>query len=299
MSESVISTRHLNKFYGKKRGIVDVNIDVCEGEVYGCLGPNGAGKTTTIRILMDFIRPDRGSARVFGRDAREDSVQIHKRVGYLPGELSLYSRLTVGNHLTYFANLRGIDCDAVVSSLAERLDCDLSKPIRTLSQGNKQKVGLIQSLMFKPDLLILDEPTNGLDPLIRQEFFHIIEELKNEGKTIFLSSHVLSEVERICDRVGIIKAGRIVAVEKVVELHEKNLRRVEIRFNEDLTLEPFLKIANLRDISLTDRILRCQVWGDMDPLIKAAARFIIRDMSAEQPHLEEVFLAYYGENHDV
>ena len=213
MSEGIIHTEGLTKSYGKNRGVIDVSLDVRPGEVFGFLGPNGAGKTTTIRTLLDFIRPNSGVAKVFGMDAHRQSREIRRRIGYLPGDLALYEKLKGAEMLRYMGNLRGgVEWDHV-RELAERLHSDLSRPIRTLSQGNRQKIGLIQALMHKPELLILDEPTNGLDPLIQQVFYRLISEV--EGQTVFLSSHNLPEVERVCDRVGIIREGRLIAVEEV------------------------------------------------------------------------------------
>ena len=213
MSEGIIHTEGLTKSYGKNRGVIDVSLDVRPGEVFGFLGPNGAGKTTTIRTLLDFIRPNSGVAKVFGMDAHRQSRDIRRRIGYLPGDLALYENLKGADMLRYMGNLRGGVEWNDVQQLAERLHSDLSRPIRTLSQGNRQKIGLIQALMHKPELLILDEPTNGLDPLIQQVFYRLISEV--EEQTVFLSSHNLPEVERVCDRVGIIREGRLIAVEEV------------------------------------------------------------------------------------
>ncbi|MCH7706430.1 MAG: ABC transporter ATP-binding protein, partial [Chloroflexi bacterium] len=204
MGDTVILTEGLTKSYGKSRGIVDLNLEVRAGEVFGFLGPNGSGKTTTMRLLLDFIRPTRGRAEVFGLDVRTESMEIRRRVGYLPGDLAMYENLTGRELLTYFANLQGGVSWSYTEALAERLGLDLSRPIRTLSTGNKQKVGLVQAFMHQPELLVVDEPTSGLDPLVRQEFYRIVQEAKAEGQTVFLSSHILAEVERIADRVGII-----------------------------------------------------------------------------------------------
>lgn len=295
-NDPVMHVHDLTKFYGKKRGIIDVAIEVGAGEVFGYLGPNGAGKTTTIRILMDFIRSDRGHARLFGLDTRKRSRDIHRRIGYLPGELTLYENLSVHDYLRYFAHLRGGVEANFIDELAERLDCELSRPIRSLSQGNKQKVGLIQAMMHKPELLILDEPTNGLDPLIRQAFYQLISEIKEQGRTVFLSSHVLPEVERVCDRVAIIRSGRIVAVERVADLRRRSLRQVEIHFDgsESVESDAFASIPGIRGLSVEGNTVKCQMAGEMDLLIKKAAQFRIHSLTSFRPGLEEIFLAYYG-----
>ena len=212
------------------------------GEVVGYLGPNGSGKTTTIRLLLDFIRPTKGRAEIFGMHARLDSLAIRRRVGYLPGELSAYEGLTGWELLTYFANLRGGVDWTYAETLAERLELDLTRKIRTLSRGNKQKVGLVQAFMGKPELLILDEPTGGLDPLMQQEFYRMVREAKLQGQTVFLSSHVLAEVERIADRVGIIREGSLVLDEEVAALKAKALRQLEIHFTEPAPIEAFRDI---------------------------------------------------------
>ena len=299
MKSIVIKTDHLTKYYGKHRGIIDVNLEVQEGEIFGYLGPNGAGKTTTIRIIMDFIRADRGSVSVFNRDSRFESVRIHQKMGYLPGELALYRHLTVGEFLHYAGNLRGGIKWNDVEVLSDRLKCQLNQKIRTLSHGNKQKVGLIQALMHKPELLILDEPTNGLDPLIQHEFYELISEIKGEGRTVFLSSHNLSEVERMCDRVGIIRSGRIVAVDDISKLQLRGLYNIEIHFTGTVAVDDFKALKNIRALTIDGTVLKCQVMGDMDPLIKCASKFRIKNLTSHQPGLEEVFLAHYGEQNDV
>ena len=227
---AVIQTEKLTKYYGKHRGIIDVDLEIQEGELFGFLGPNGAGKTTMIRTLLDHIRPTSGRATVFGIDTTEDPVAIHRRLGYLPGEFALYDKLTGGQTLDYFANLRsGVD-RAYQRQLIERLAVDPSRKFREYSKGNKQKIGLIIALQHRPDLLLLDEPTSGLDPLIQQEFYGLIREAKSEGRTVFLSSHVLSEVEKTADRVAIIRDGQLARVDRTEALRDLAHHQVELVF---------------------------------------------------------------------
>ncbi len=295
MDGPAISARALTKAYGHHRGIMDLDLAVQPGEVFGYLGPNGAGKTTTIRLLLDYIRPTRGSVSVLGLGSHEQSREIRRRVGYLPGELRLYNSLSGRELISYFANLRGGVARARVDELAGRLDCDLSREIRTLSSGNRQKLGLIQAFMSDPELLVLDEPTNGLDPLVQQTFYDLVREARTAGRTIFLSSHVLPEVERVCDRVGILREGRLVAVERIADLRARAIRKLEIEFGAPIAPEEFAGVAGIRDVAVANATLRCTVVGSMDPVLKAANRYEIRALSSVEPSLEEVFLTYYGE----
>ena len=295
ISPVVIRTSGLTKDYGKQRGIIDVNLEVKRGEVFGYLGPNGAGKTTTIRILLDFIRPSRGTASIAGLDCRRDTVAIRRRVGYLSGELGLYGNLTGEELLRYVANLRGgIDWGYVIL-LAGRLECDLSRKIRTLSHGNKRKVGLIQAFMHKPELLILDEPTTGLDPLMQHEFYRMLDEAKAAGQTVFLSSHIMPEVEKVCDVVGIIRLGKLIAVESIGTLKERALRGLHIEFARPVPKADFASIPGVRDVVVQDSTLDCTVIGTLDALVKTAARYEVLNIVTHEPSLEDVFLAYYNE----
>jgi len=295
MDGPAISASGLTKSYGRHRGIVDLDLSVEPGEIFGFLGPNGAGKTTTIRLLLDYIRPTRGSVDVLGLASHERSREIRRRVGYLPGELRLYSSLSGRELISYFANLRGGVAWARVDDLAGRLDCDLSREIRTLSSGNRQKLGLIQAFMSDPELLILDEPTNGLDPLVQQTFYDLVREARAAGRTVFLSSHVLPEVERVCDRVGILREGRLVAVERIADLRARAIRKLEIEFGTAIGPDAFAEVTGIRDAIVENDTLRCTVVGSMDPVLKAANRYEIRALSSVEPSLEEVFLAYYGD----
>ena len=289
-----ISTTDLTKFYGKHRGILDVSLDINEGEVFGLLGPNGAGKTTCIRIFLDFIRPNSGSATVLGMDSRSDSVEIRRNVGYLPGDFITYEKLTAEELLQYFANLRGGHLRKA-KVLAERFDLDLSRKIGELSRGNRQKVGLIQAFMSDPRLLILDEPTTGLDPLLQQEFHTLVLEEAEAGKTLFVSSHVLSEVEVICDRVGIIREGSIVAVEEVSTLRKQTVTKIEIEFGQAISKAEFEGVDGVSEVTIKDHHLSCNVTGSVDSLIKLAARHTVVNIQSGHPALEEVFLTYYSQ----
>ena len=295
VSRAVIDVEQLTKYYATAVGVEDLTFHVNPGEVFGYLGPNGAGKTTTIRTVLDLIRPTRGRAHVFGLDARGASVEIHRRIGYLPGELRLYDRMTVSDTLRYLSELRGGVQWGHVEDLAGRLDLDIDKRVSALSHGNRQKVGLVQAFMHRPELVVLDEPTSGLDPLMQQEFYRLVDETRDDGRTVFLSSHVLPEVERVCDRVGIIRRGRLVAVEHVSDLKGKAVRKVEIRFGESVPADVFEGVPGVTELRIHDSLVRCSVTGEMDGLVKAAARFHVEQLLAEEPSLEDVFLAFYGE----
>ena len=291
---TVIRTEKLTKSYGSHRGIVDVDLEVQVGEVFGFLGPNGAGKTTTIRVLLDLIRATSGKAFVFDIESSADPSAIHRRLGYLPGEFTLYDRQTGGQTLTYFGNLRGGVDQAYQAQLIERFDLDPSRRFREYSKGNKQKVGLVAALQNKPELLLLDEPTSGLDPLVQQTFFELMRERVADGGTVFLSSHILSEVERSCDRVAIIRGGRIVRVDRVDALRDLAHHQVELRFAGDPPVAEFQKLAGVSDVQTEDHLLRLRVLGPITPVVQAAARLGVTDFLSREPSLEETFLAQYG-----
>jgi ABC-2 type transport system ATP-binding protein len=293
---TVIHTEKLTKSYGTHRGIVDVDLDVLEGEAFGFLGPNGAGKTTMIRTLLDHIRPTSGKATIFGIDTTADPVAIHRRLGYLPGEFTLYDKLTGGQTLDYFANLRGGVDRTYQADLVTRLDVDRSRRFREYSKGNKQKIGLIIALQHRPDLLLLDEPTSGLDPLIQQEFYAVIREAKAEGRTVFLSSHILSEVERTCDRVAIIREGSLARVDRTDALRDLAHHQVELVFTDRVPIEEFSALPGVSDVVADDHILRMRVAGSITPVVRAAARYDLSDFVSREPSLEETFLAEYGKN---
>jgi len=291
---AVIRTEKLTKSYGSHRGIVDVNLEVQQGEVFGFLGPNGAGKTTTIRILLDLIRPTSGKAYVFEIESSADPAAIHRRIGYLPGEFTLYDRLTGAQTLEYFGNLRGGVDKAYQAELIERFDLDASRRFKEYSKGNKQKVGLVAALQHKPELLLLDEPTSGLDPLVQQTFFTVLREQVAAGSTVFLSSHVLSEVERSCDRVAIIREGRLVQVDRVDALRDLAHHQVELRFAGDPPVGEFKGLAGVSDVEVEDHLIRLRVLGPITPVVQAAARLGVTDFLSREPSLEETFLAQYG-----
>jgi ABC-2 type transport system ATP-binding protein len=290
----LIEIEKLTKSYGSHRGIIDVDLVVNEGEAFGFLGPNGAGKTTTIRTLLDHIRPTSGQARIFGIVTTEDPVAIHKRIGYLPGEFSLYDKLTGGQTIDYFANLRGGVDATYQADLIRRLDLDTSRKFKEYSKGNKQKVGLIVALQHRPDLLVLDEPTSGLDPLVQQTFFDVIREAKAEGRTVFLSSHILGEVEKTCDRVGIIREGRLVKVDRVEALRDLAHHQVELRFAGEVPVAAFSGLPGVSDVSADEHVLRMRVSGSITPVVREAARYELLDFVSREPSLEDTFLAQYG-----
>ena len=291
---AIIQIEQLTKSYGAHRGITDIDLEVNEGEAFGFLGPNGAGKTTTIRTLLDHIRPTSGRALVFGIQTNVDPVAIHRRVGYLPGEFALYDKLTGGQTIEYFANLRGGVDAPYQADLVKRLDVDTSRKFKEYSKGNKQKIGLIVALQHRPDLLILDEPTSGLDPLVQQTFYEVIREAKAEGRTIFLSSHILSEVEKTCDRVAIIRDGRLVQVDRVEALRDLSHHQVELRFAGDVPVGAFAALAGVSDVTTEGNLLRMRVSGPITAVVREAANHELLDFVSREPSLEETFLAQYG-----
>ncbi len=299
MPESVITSRKLTKHYGRQRGITDLDLDVHRGEVFGFLGPNGAGKSTTINVLMQFRMPSSGSFELFGQQISGDTPALRRRIGYLPGELELYERMTGRQLLRYFGNLRGSVDWPYVTGLVERFACELDRPIKTLSKGNKQKLGLIQAWMHRPELLILDEPTSGLDPLMQREFYRLVKEAKKDGTTVFMSSHVMSEVERICDRAAIVREGKLIGIETMRGLHELALRHLEIHFAEKPPVRILKGLEGVSDVRTEGTVLYCTVHGSMDRFIKALAKFKVRNLISEHASLEELFFKEYGQRPEV
>ena len=291
---AAIETRKLTKYYGKSRGIIDVDLTVESGQIFGFLGPNGAGKSTTIRLLLDLIRPTSGSAAVLGLDAHRDRLAIDRRVSYVPGELSMYADLTGRQLLTYLGNLQGNVDGAYREKLIERLELDPGKKFKALSRGNKQKVGLVAAFMIRPELLILDEPTAGLDPFVQLEFEALCEEARDEGRTVFISSHQLPEIGHLCDRVGIIREGRLLAVELIADLKARALHRLQIEFARPIDPAAFHKLPGVKDVVVDECTLQCTVIGSVDALVKAAAKQEVLNLRSIDTSLEEIFLAYYG-----
>ncbi len=299
-NKAAILTKDLTKHYGEVRALTDLNLTVQKDEVFGFLGPNGAGKTTAIRTLLDEIRPTAGQASIVGLDTHDKSVEIRRHIGYLPGDLALYPGLTGKDLLSYFANLRGGVDWSYVDLLAERLNADLSKKVGNLSSGNRQKIGLIQAFMSRPEVLIMDEPSTGLDPLVQREFQTILRELVAEGNTVFLSSHTLSEVQRVADRVGIIRNGKLITVETVSSLRSKAMRKVEFEFGSDADSSVFEGVAGVSNVAIEGRRIVLSFDGTMDVLLKAAMDHhdTVVDITTHEADLEDIFLTYYIDQSD-
>jgi ABC-2 type transport system ATP-binding protein len=296
MAEQLALTIHgLTKSYGKVKALRGIDLEVQQGEIFGFLGPNGAGKTTTIRCALDLIRPDGGSIRLLGIDPQADPVAVKARTGYLPGELQMDDNLTGESQLRFLNELRGRKADwKYVRELADHLDLDLKRPIRNLSKGNKVKVGVLQALMHRPEMLLLDEPTFGLDPLMQQEVLRLLVEAKRNGATVFFSSHILSEVQAVAERVGIIRRGKIVEVAGTHTLINRSLRRVRIQFRQPVDPDALTRVSGVSLLARDEgKAVTLQVEGEMDGLIKALAAFPVVEFETERPSLEEIFLAYY------
>jgi len=292
-STPVIRISHLTKKYGDFTAVSDLSLDIPKGEIFGFLGPNGAGKTTTIRTVLDLIRPTEGSARILGLDTHEHVVALRRRVGYLPGELALYPDLSGKEILTYFANLRGgVDWEWV-DKLAKRFEVDLTRKAGALSSGNKQKVGILQAFMSRPEVYLLDEPSTGLDPLMQQEFQELLREVTKAGATVFLSSHTLSEVERVADRVGFIREGDLIAVEKMRDLRETALRRVSMQFAKPIKAKVLSNVEGVRDVEVDGTHATVTYEGAMTPLLKAAASHEVHSLASSSVDLDEIFLNFY------
>jgi ABC-2 type transport system ATP-binding protein len=294
VSDSIV-VEDLTKNYGAHRGICNVSVSIREGEVFGFLGPNGAGKTTTIRLLMGLLRPDAGHARIKGLDCWSQSTAVKHLVGYLPGEFAFDPNLTGAQILAYLGHLRGGVDQAYVRQLIERLDFDPSRRFRQYSRGNKQKIGLVQAFMHRPQLLILDEPTSGLDPLNQQEFYRMMQEVHAEGRTIFLSSHILPEVEHTCERVGIIREGRLIATNEVSKLKELKQSDVEITFNGPASPEWFRSLPQVLSADMVNghQRIRLRVQGDLQAILQVASQHNASNIVSHEPSLEEVFLRFY------
>ena len=295
---AAIETRGLTKYYGDHPGLIDVDLEVPARSIFGFLGPNGAGKTTLIRLLLDLLRPTRGSATVLGLDTRRDVLELHARLGYLPGDLALYEDLTAREHLRWLGQLRAGVPDERIDALGRRLGLELDRRIGDLSKGNRQKVGLVQAFMHEPELLILDEPTSGLDPLVQHTFHEVVNEVVADGRTVFLSSHVLTEVEQLCDRVGIVRAGRLAAVEDVEVLRERSLRRVAVRFADGVPPE-LARLPGVHDLQTEQSRATLHLEGEVDRLLKELARHRVVDLQIEPADLEDIFLRFYRDGRDA
>ena len=290
----VIESAGLTKTFGEFRGIRQLDLSVTSGQVFAFLGPNGAGKTTTIRILLDLQRPNAGWARLFGFDAHRDSVRIHQRVGYLPGDLALHSRLSGWDHVNWSRKARRIVTVDGAAGLADRLDLDLTRKVSELSKGNRQKLGIVLAFFHQPDLLILDEPTSGLDPLVEDEFERLLKETVAEGRTVFLSTHKLDEVQRIAERVAIIKEGRLVLIDTVENLRRSVAQRVELRFRAPVDPSRFL-MDGVRIASVHGSQVALEVTGPIGPVLEVAADLDPVDLVARHADLDELFLSVYRE----
>lgn len=288
---AVIETKNLTKYYGKSLGIKDVNLDVEEGEIFGFIGPNGAGKSTTIRLLMSLIYPTSGEAKLFGKDAIEHGSEVRKHIGYLPSEIFYYDKMKVIDLLNYSASFYDKDCSKRIKELSGIMELDLNRRIEDLSYGNKKKVGIVQGLLHEPKLIILDEPTGGLDPLMQQKFFNIIKEENKKGATVFFSSHILGEVQELCNRVAIIKDGSIIEIQDIKTLRENNYKKISI-LGDDLNKEVFNLNGVTKLIKDEDEI-NFFYKGDINEIIKAISSIKARDVNIEEPTLEEVFMHYY------
>ncbi len=295
MTTTAITTSRLTKYYGDTAGIIDLDLEVRVGEVFGFLGPNGSGKSTTIRTLLHLLHPSSGSGEILGLDITAQSAEIRARVGYLPGDLAMYDDMTAGQLFQYFGSLRGVDVAASADRLSTRLQLDVSRRIGSYSTGNRQKVAIVQAFMHRPELLILDEPTTGLDPLMQLEFFEMVDEVRAEGRTVFLSSHILPEVERLADRVGIVREARLVTVQSVAGLRARARRSLELVFTVPVDPADFEVLPSVRHCESTHggRGVILTVEGSLGEVMSAAGRHTIESIHTREGDLEEAFLAFY------
>ncbi|MCX7922067.1 MAG: ABC transporter ATP-binding protein [Clostridia bacterium] len=290
---NAIEIRNLTKYYGKSRGIIDVSFDVKQGEIFGFIGPNGAGKSTTIRILLALIYPTSGSATIFGKDSIKYAPEVMKDVGYLPSEVFYYDGMKVIDLLRYSASFYKKDCSKRIKELSEAMDLDLTKKIDDLSFGNKKKVGIVQGLLHEPKLIILDEPTSGLDPLMQQKFFELLEHENKKGATILLSSHVLSEVQRLCNRVAIIKEGKIIKLEAMNALNEENFKRFKIDVAADIP-KNYFQFDGVNDLQVKGKTHSFLFKGNINEITQKLAGIKISNLWVDEPDLEEIFMHYYS-----
>ncbi len=293
MPQTILTLNRVTKHYGTSRGIEEVSLDVHSGEVFGFLGPNGAGKTTTIRLILDMIRPSSGNIIIFGQDSRLQSVDLHRRIGFLSGDIEMDPHLTGKQYITYMANIHGNVSDKRIAHYTSLLNVELHKKIRHLSRGNKQKIGLVIALMHDPELLVFDEPTTGLDPIIQAQFNELIHDFTKSGKTVFFSSHILSEVQNICDRVGFIKDGSLVAVQPLEELLQQSFRKVRILLQRNRDAESLKKLKGMQSVNINGKAISGHFTGDAAELVQSLAHLKPRDVLIEEPQLEDLFMHYY------
>ena len=294
MHNNIVQVSNLTKYYGKKLGIENVTFAMNEGEVYGLMGPNGAGKTTSLRSMLNLILPTSGETKIFGKNLSELNKDELSQISYLPGEFELYPNLTGEQYLNYISNLRSSTVNNT-NILAERLDLDLNKKIKSLSKGNKQKIGIIQAFMNSPKLAILDEPTSGLDPLKQQEFQNIVKEQNNIGCSVLLSSHILGEIEDLCERVGIIKNGNIITSEQISDLKNKTIKKYEITFDNTPDINEIRNIKNISNLVIQGNSVTLNIKGAIDNLLKVISKYTVINLRIIEPSLEEIFLTFYKE----
>ena len=294
MHNNIVQVANLTKYYGKKLGIENVTFAMNEGEVYGLMGPNGAGKTTSLRSMLNLILPTSGETKIFGKNLSELNKDELSQISYLPGEFELYPNLTGEQYLNYISNLRSSTVNNT-NILAERLDLDLNKKIKSLSKGNKQKIGIIQAFMNSPKLAILDEPTSGLDPLKQQEFQNIVKEQNNIGCSVLLSSHILGEIEDLCERVGIIKNGNIITSEQISDLKNKTIKKYEITFDNTPDINEIRNIKNISNLVIQGNSVTLNIKGAIDNLLKVISKYTVINLRIIEPSLEEIFLTFYKE----
>ncbi len=293
----IVQTRELTKYYGKNRGIIDVTLDIREGEIFGFIGPNGAGKSTTIRTLLNFIFPTSGEARIFGRDCVRDSAKIKKDIGYLPSEISYYDEMKASEMLDYSASFYGRDLSRRKKELCDVFEVETGRKIEDLSTGNRKKVAIVQALLHEPRLLILDEPTGGLDPLMQNRFFDVLREVNRKGTTIFFSSHILSEVQKMCDRVAIIREGRILKVEKMEDLRSDKYKKVRVEFKSGISSG--FSIEGMMNVKANEKHISFLYNGKVDELIASLSDSSVENLWIEEPDLDEVFMHYYNKEEET
>jgi len=293
-TEVVLRTLDLSKQYGTRRAVDHLNLEVYRGEIFGFLGPNGAGKTTTIRCMLDVIRPTSGTIHVLGLDTQRDRHALHERIGYLPGDVRLPGDMTGKQIIDYFSQIQGLQ-PVMLKDLVARFDVEMKRPLKGYSKGMRQKIGIVLAFMCDPDVLILDEPTSGLDPLLQRTFNEFLLEEQSRGKTVFMSSHIMSDVEKVCQRVAVIRKGELVTVEEVETLREKAGQRVTVEFGENASVVPdeMAHVPGVSDVTVSKGVYHMNMSGTMDPLIKALSHYEVLRLQVEEAPLEEVFLKFY------